>query len=244
MLEDLVVFGEVLVEYDLELIGGVVFCLFYDLDVWDNVFDGIQCICKVFVVYGVKYFVLIDFILLCWVLIVGWVFEVEQMDVVEWVVYCDCIVEVVWIGVEDYGFMVGIYVYVVGFMDFELELECLLDEVDEWFLKICFDIGYYFYVGFDLVGFMKCYMSWILYMYFKDIDLKVKGDVIVNWIDFYDVCGQGIFCNLGEGDVDFLVVCQFFLDVGFEGWCIVEQDCDLIFDVLFIDDVVVNCIYF
>lgn len=81
-------------------------------------------------------------------------------------------------------------------------------------------------------------------MYFKDIDFKVKVDVIVNCMGFYDVCGQGIFCNFGDGDVDFLVVCQIFLDVGFEGWCIVEQDCDLMLDVLFIDDVCVNCEYF
>ena len=38
--------------------------------------------------------------------------------------------------------------------------------------------------------------------------------------------GQGIFCNLGEGDVDFPAVRQVLLDAGFEGWCTVEQDCD------------------
>ena len=43
---------------------------------------------------------------------------------------------------------------------------------------------------------------------------------------FYDACGQGIFCNLGQGDVDFEAVHQVLREADFEGWCTVEQDCD------------------
>jgi len=63
-------------------------------------------------------------------------------------------------------------------------------------------------------------------MHFKDIDPKVKAEAIANRTGFYDACGQGIFCNLGEGDVDLPAVRQVLLDAGFEGWCTVEQDCD------------------
>jgi len=66
----------------------------------------------------------------------------------------------------------------------------------------------------------------ISYMHFKDIDPVVKADVVANRTDFYKACGQGIFCNLGQGDVDFKAVRQVLLDAGFEGWCTVEQDCD------------------
>lgn len=40
-------------------------------------------------------------------------------------------------------------------------------------------------------------------MHFKDIDPVVKADVIAKSTGFYDACGQGIFCNLGDGEVDF-----------------------------------------
>jgi len=63
-------------------------------------------------------------------------------------------------------------------------------------------------------------------MHFKDIDPAVKADVVANRTDFYKACGQGIFCNLGQGDVDFKAVRQVLLDNNFEGWCTVEQDCD------------------
>ena len=87
---------------------------------------------------------------------------------------------------------------------------------------------------------MQRYIDRISYMHFKDIDPKVKADVIANRTGFYDACGQGIFCNLGEGDVDFPQVRQILLEAGFEGWCTVEQDCDPTLDVSPIDDARAN----
>jgi D-mannonate dehydratase len=71
--------------------------------------------------------------------------------------------------------------------------------------------------GFDPVAFMKRHMDRISYMHFKDIDPKVKAPVIANRTGFYEACGQGIFCNLGEGDVDFPAVRQILLDARFRG---------------------------
>ena len=63
-------------------------------------------------------------------------------------------------------------------------------------------------------------------MHFKDIDPVVKARAVAARMGFYDATGQGIFCNLGKGDVDFAAVRQVLLDAKFEGWCTVEQDCD------------------
>ena len=111
-------------------------------------------------------------------------------------------------------------------MDFEPELERLLNEVSDDILQICFDTGHHSYAGFDPVAFMKRHVDRISYMHFKDIDPVVKADVVANRTDFYKACGQGIFCNLGQGDVDFKAVRQVLLDAQFKGWCTVEQDCD------------------
>ena len=108
--------------------------------------------------------------------------------------------------------------------------------MDESILKICFDTGHHSYAGFDPVAFMRRHIGRISYMHFKDIDPVVKADAIANRTGFYDACGQGIFCNLGKGDVDFPAVRQILLDAGFEGWCTVEQDCDPTLDVSPIDD--------
>lgn len=240
MPEDPAVLGEALAEHDLELIGGVVFRAYHDPAQWEDVLDGTHRTCKALVAHGAKHLVLIDSISERRAPTAGRAAEAEQMDKAEWTAFRDRLAESARIGTEEYGLTVGIHAHAAGFMDFEPELERLLNEVDEKILKICFDTGHHSYAGFDPVSFMKRYIGRISYMHFKDIDPKVKAEVIANRTGFYDACGQGIFCNLGDGDVDFPAVRQLLLDSGFEGWCTVEQDCDPLLDPDPVADAKVN----
>ncbi|AUQ57646.1 putative iolE/mocC family protein [Phaeobacter inhibens] len=226
MPEDPAILRDALAEYDLELIGGVVFRAFHDPDQWDDVLDGAHRTCKALQAHGAEHLVLIDSISPRRAPTAGRASEAEQMNQAEWSAFRDRLATVAQIGTEEYGLTVGIHAHAAGFMDFEPELERLLNEVDDKILKICFDTGHHSYAGFDPVAFMKRHMDRISYMHFKDIDPKVKADVIAKRTNFYDACGQGIFCNLGEGDVDFPAVRQLLVDTGFSGWCTVEQDCD------------------
>jgi inosose dehydratase len=225
MPEDPAVLGEALAEHELELIGGVVFRAFHDPDQWDDVLDGTLRTCRALQAHGAKHLVLIDSISPRRAPTAGRPDEAEQMDAAEWKAFTDRIREAARIGV-DHGLVVGMHAHAAGFIDFEPELERLLDETDDDLLKICFDTGHHSYAGYDPVAFMKRHMDRISYMHFKDIDPKVKAEVVANRTGFYDACGQGIFCKLGLGDVDFPAVRQLLLDAGFQGWCTVEQDCD------------------
>ena len=226
MPEDPAVLAEALAESELDLIGGVVFRAYHDPDQWDNVLDGTHRTCKALVANGAQHLVLIDAISERRAPTAGRADQAEQMDQAEWAAYRDRLATSAQIGVEEYGLAVGIHAHAAGFMDFEPELERLLDEVDESILKICFDTGHHSYAGFDPVAFMKRHIGRISYMHFKDISPTVKVDVIAKGTGFYDACGQGIFCNLGDGDVDFPAVRRVLLEAGFDGWCTVEQDCD------------------
>lgn len=231
MPEDPALLGEALAGHGLDLIGGVVFRAFHDPGQWDDVMDGAVRSCKALAAHGARHLVLIDSISPRRAPTAGRAAEAERMDKAEWQGFRDRIATVARLGAEEYGLTVGIHAHAAGFMDFEPELERLLGEVDESLLKICFDTGHHSYAGFDPVAFMKRHMGRISYMHFKDIDPAVKARAIANRTDFYEACGQGIFCNLGQGDVDFPAVRQVLLDAGFEGWCTVEQDCDPTLDV-------------
>ena len=225
MPEDPVELGEALSEFGQELIGGVVFRPFHDANQWDDVLDGSERTIAALTAHGAQHLVLIDSISERRAPTAGRWDAAEKMDATEWAAYRDRIAHVAKLG-TDAGLTVGIHAHAAGFMDFEPELEQLLDEVPEDILKICFDTGHHSYAGFDPVAFMKTHITRISYMHFKDIDPTVKADVIAKSTGFYDACGQGIFCKLGLGDVDFPAVRQVLLDTGFEGWCTVEQDCD------------------
>ncbi len=240
MPEDPAVLADALSENGLELIGGVVFRPFHDPDAWTDVMDASMRTCKALVSHGAKHLVLIDSISPRRAPTAGRSNEAEQMDRAEWMAFRDRITTVAKMGAEVYGLTVGIHAHAAGFIDFEPELERLLDEVDPAILKICFDTGHHSYAGYDPVAFMRRHIDRISYMHFKDIDPQVKAEAIANRTGFYDACGQGIFCNLGKGDVDFPAVRKVLLDAKFEGWCTVEQDCDPTLDVSPVDDARAN----
>jgi len=243
MPEDPTILSEALSEFDQELIGGVVFRAFHDPDAWDDVLDGSIRTCKTLAAHGATRLVLIDSISSRRAPTAGRAEEAEQMNKMEWTKFRERIETIAKIGSEEYGLSVGIHAHAAGFMDFEPELERLLNEVDEKILGVCFDTGHHSYAGFDPIKFMTKHIQRINYMHFKDIDPIVKYKVVKNNTGFYDACGLGIFCNLGDGDVDFPKVRQLLLAANFEGWCTVEQDCDPTGDTSPLDDAKLNRTY-
>ncbi|MCA3445383.1 MAG: TIM barrel protein [Rhodobacter sp.] len=226
MPEDPGLLGDALAGEGLTLIGGVVFRPFHDPAAWDDVWDGALRTCRALSAHGARHLVLIDSISPRRAPTAGRAGEAEQMEPAEWAAFVQRIRTVALLGAEEFGLTVGIHAHAAGFIDFEPELERLLDDVDEKLLRICFDTGHHSYAGYDPVAFMRRHMGRISYMHFKDIDPEVKARAIAARTGFYDACAQGIFCNLGQGDVDFPAVRQVLLDAGFDGWCTVEQDCD------------------
>jgi inosose dehydratase len=242
MPEDPAVLADALAENGLTLIGGVVFRPFHDAAAWDDVWDGATRTCRALVAHGAQHLVLIDSISPRRAPTAGRAAEAEQMDGAEWAAFAGRIRTVAQLGV-DHGLTVGIHAHAAGFVDFEPELERLLGDIDESLLKICFDTGHHSYAGYGPVAFMRRHMPRISYMHFKDIDPVVKARAVANRTGFYDACAQGIFCNLGKGDVDFPTVRQLLVDHGFSGWCTVEQDCDPAGPTSPIDDARANRAY-
>lgn len=231
MPEDPAVLGEALAEHGLELIGGVVFRPFHDPAQWDDVLDGAVRTCRALVAHGARHLVLIDSISPRRAPTAGRPWEAEQMGPAEWASFRRRIETIARMGAEEYGLTVGIHAHAGGFIDFEPELERLLEEVDESVLGICFDTGHHSYAGYDPVAFLRRHLPRISYIHFKDIDPAIKAQAVAGRTGFYEACGQGIFCNLGGGDVDFPAVRRLLLDAGYKGWCTVEQDCDPTLDI-------------
>lgn len=226
MPEDPKILGDALGARDLQLIGGVVFRPFHDASRWDEVKDAALRTCKSLVAHGAKHLVLIDSISPRRAPTAGRSDEAQQLSKPEWLGFVSRFRDIAKMGTEEFGLTVSLHPHAAGFMDFESEIEHLLAEIDDKWLKLCLDTGHSHYAGFDPVAFMKRHRERLAYVHFKDIDSKVKADVIAKRTDFYKACGQGIFCNLGQGMTDFKAVRQLLTDIDYDGWCTVEQDCD------------------
>ena len=226
MPEDPAVLGDALAARELVLTAGVVFRPFHDPGAWDDVMDASVRTCKALTSHGARHLVLIDSISPRRAPTAGRPEEAEQMDRAEWTAFAGRFREIARLGTDDYGLTVSIHPHAGGFIDFEPEVERLLDEIDPKMLRLCLDTGHSQYAGFDPVAFMRRHIDRIDYLHFKDIDPAVRANCIASRTGFYDACAKGIFCNLGKGMTDFAAVRTLLLESGYDGWCTVEQDCD------------------
>ncbi|MBF0277239.1 MAG: TIM barrel protein [SAR324 cluster bacterium] len=208
------------------LTGGVIFRPFHDPDAWEEVMDASVRTCKALAAHGAQYLVIIDSISPRRAPTAGRPNDAVKMQKPEWDRYVQRIKTIARMGKEEYGLSSCIHAHAGGFMEFEDELEQLLGEIDSDLLKLCLDTGHCFYAGFDPVDFMRRHLDRIAYMHFKDTSPEVKSRVIANQTGFYDACAQGLFCKLGQGEVNFQELRNLLLEHKFSGWCTIEQDCD------------------
>ena len=204
--------------------AGVVFRPFHDPSKRHEVMDAARRTATLLAANGAPHIVLIDSIAEARAPTAGRPEEAVRMDDAEWRRFAGLFRDVARMGREEFGLDVSIHPHAAGFLDFEEETERLLEEVEE--LSLCPDTGHLSYAGFDVVPFLRRHMERTTYVHFKDIDPIVKARAIEGRIGFYEACAMGIFCNLGDGDVDFQAVRALLLERGYGGWCTVEQDCD------------------
>ncbi len=226
MPEDPSILGPALAGRGLSLIGGVVFRPFHDPEKWDEVRDATVRTCRALTSHQAKRVVFIDSISPRRASTAGRGNEAPRLKGLEREAFLDRLRTAARIATEEYGLQATLHAHAAGFIEFEDELEATLDAIDEKILGVCLDTGHSAYAGFDPVAFYNRHAGRVSYLHFKDINPKVRAHVVADRIGFYDACAQGLFCNLGDGVVDFGALREALAKNGYKGWATVEQDCD------------------
>jgi inosose dehydratase len=226
MPEDPAILGPALAERGLTLIGGVLFRPFHDPGQWAQVQDATYRTCRALTAHGARQLVLIDSISPRRAPTAGRSKEAERLRGTDRTALHERLRSVAKIGTEEFGLVVTMHAHAAGFVEFEDELEDVLDSIAPGLLGVCLDTGHSVYAGFDPVAFYRRHSQRISYLHFKDVDPAVLRRAIESRTGFYDACAAGVFCNLGEGIVDFLALKGALDEAGFSGWGTVEQDRD------------------
>jgi inosose dehydratase len=109
-------------------------------------------------------------------------------------------------------------------VQYESQIERLLDLTDPALVQLCLDVGHHAYPGGDPVGFFRKHHDRIPYLHLKDVDEPIAQRASSeNW-SLDRAVAEGAFVDLGRGYVDFVALNRAALEVGFDGWGIVEQD--------------------
>ncbi len=61
-------------------------------------------------------------------------------------------------------------------------------------------------------------------MHFKDFNPEIAARSRTQEWDYFESVLQGVFCELGQGEVDFPAILAELKKNGYEEWIVVEQD--------------------
>ena len=223
--EDPGIFGDALAARGLALSSAVVFQPFHDEGAWEKVHDALIRSCRSLAAQGARQLVLIDSIAPERTRTLGRPADAPRLSPDEWAGFVDRIRQAARIAVEDFGLVASIHSHAGGYCDFEAEHDRLLSEVDERLLKVCLDTAHTTLAGMNPLDLARRYSGRIAHVHLKDIDPAKRIEVVRDRIEFYQACSQDMFCQMGGGEVDFVALRSVLEEIGYDGWCTVEQDC-------------------
>ena len=109
-------------------------------------------------------------------------------------------------------------------VEYEDQIEDLLDQTDADRVSLCLDTGHHAYRGGDPAAFMRKHHRRIPYIHLKSVDGSLLKRVNAENIPFAEAVKMGIMCEPSAGSVDYAGFGQVLREVGYDGFAIVEQD--------------------
>lgn len=127
---------------------------------------------------------------------------------------------------EETGLTTAFHHHAAGYVETPRELDRLVEMTRDP-VNLVFDTGHYA-LGAGradtLLDAMDRYRARIAYVHFKDWSAAAAARVNARQLNYFESVGEGIFCELGQGDVDFPAVRDWLVEREYSGYITVEQD--------------------
>lgn len=111
-----------------------------------------------------------------------------------------------------------------GYIETPAEIDRLLSLTDTSLLGLCLDTGHYRFGGGDPLTLLRKQSARIWHVHFKDCHPEAAARARVEGWDYFTAVRNGIFCELGKGEVDFPAIKAELEAMGYDEWIVVEQD--------------------
>ena len=130
---------------------------------------------------------------------------------------------------DETGLRTVFHPHCAGYVETPDETARLLDLTDPALLGLVFDTGHYAYgAGVDgcqtVLDALNRFAKRIWYVHFKDCSPLVAQQARENEWDYFTAIKHGLFCELGQGCVDFPAVLNWLRGQGYQGYITLEQD--------------------
>lgn len=125
---------------------------------------------------------------------------------------------------DELGLSIAFHHHCAGYIETPDETRELLMRTDAALVGLCLDTGHWHFAGGDAVAAVKEFGQRVTYLHLKDCHPAVAQQARQAGQDYFAAVAAGVFCPLGQGEVDFAGVIKAMDGLGYEGWAIVEQD--------------------
>jgi len=142
----------------------------------------------------------------------------------EWQIFAEGATKVAAAVKKEAGLRTVFHHHCAGYVETPAEVERLLALTDPTLLGLVFDTGHYRFGGGDPLEALKKFGPRVWHFHFKDHQPEVAKLSREKGWDYFESVANGIFCELGQGDVDFPAVIAELERLGYNGWGVVEQD--------------------
>jgi inosose dehydratase len=125
---------------------------------------------------------------------------------------------------EEYGIPIAMHPHVGGHIESGREIEHALTAIEGTSVTVCLDTGHIRIGGIDSIPLMRRLGSQVTHIHAKDVESNLLTQLQAGEIDYMTAVGQGLYCDLGEGVVDWPGFAAAIEEIGFEGWVVAEED--------------------
>ena len=146
------------------------------------------------------------------------------LDPNAWEIFAEGANQIAYAVKEAYGLQTVFHHHCAGYVETPDEIHTLLEYTDKGLVGLCLDTGHYSYGGGNPIEALIKYRDRIWHIHLKDYDIKVAEKARLNQWDYFTSVQNGIFCELGNGSVDFKRFIDELKVYDYSGWAVVEQD--------------------
>ncbi len=159
----------------------------------------------------------------------GRVTAAMRLDDEGWAVFARGVEKVALAVREATGLPVGFHHHCAGYVETPGEIETLLCRTSSELLGLVFDTGHYAFGAGDRDGSLtragiECFADRIAHMHYKDCAPDIAERAAAEGWDYFKAVGEGVFCELGNGCVDFAWTTKWLHERNYNGFITVEQD--------------------
>ncbi|MBL8156702.1 MAG: TIM barrel protein [Anaerolineae bacterium] len=125
---------------------------------------------------------------------------------------------------DELGLKIVFHHHCAGYVETPEETRNLMGRVDADLVGLCLDTGHWHYGGGDAVQCLDEYGERVRYLHLKDCSPDIRELSRRENLNYREATQAGLYCELGDGMVDFPTILSRMQSLGYDGWAIVEQD--------------------